>query len=404
MQDLIFISMEDWDEVWRRNQFLCAELARRFPDMKILFVGTPRNVTYHLRRGTLGDLRAKATWTVPGFPNITVTRALKLFPESLAIGRKLNDLTTRLHVRHMAKRLGLKNPLLWLNPHSALHTAGRMNESVVVYDITDDWAAAPSNTEWQRELIIKQDRALCARADLVVVCSEALEKSRLGKCKRLLLLPNGVDSDHYAAVRNAAKASQWPRPVFGYTGTLHSDRLDVELVKGLARAFPQGTVLLVGPDHLDVEAHKSLAEEKNIRLLGRKPYSEIPNVMAQFDVCIVPHVETEFTNSLNPIKLWEYLAAGKPIVSSNVAGFRNYSDLCRVVSGTKAFVAACADALLETNDELCERRVAEARNHSWEKRADTLLETLSKLDFSERQTFRQDDRNAAIPVNAALEK
>jgi len=382
MRDLIFVSLEDWDEVWRRNQFLCAALARRFPEMKILFVGLPRNVSHGLRHGKLAELGGKATRTLPDFPNITVTHALKLFPDSMDAGRRCNERMARGHIRRVARRLGLRDPLLWLNPHGAVHMAGAMNEKAVIYDITDDWAMAPSFSERDRKLIVEQDRALCQRADLVVVCSESLEASRRGRCKALLLLPNGVDHARYAAIPDASQPGRWPGPVFGYTGTIHSDRFDVELVAGLAEAFPGGSVVLVGPDHLTAGEKSRLAAHPNIHITGPVPYARIPEVMGHFDVCIVPHVETQFTNSLNPLKLWEYLASGKPVVSTNVAGFSDYPQFCRIASGREGFVRACREALGENGASRAGRRL-EAARHSWDRRVDVLLETLAGAGFLE---------------------
>jgi teichuronic acid biosynthesis glycosyltransferase TuaH len=378
-RDLVFVSLEDWDEVWRRNQFLCASLARRFSDRKILFVGLPRDVSHQLRRGRLSGLRRPTPRTVPGLPNITVTHPLKLFPNSLEVGRRLNEALARSHVQQAARELGIRYPLLWLNPHSAVHMAGRMGEAAVVYDITDDWTLA-SFPERESRLIQAQDRALCRRADLVVVCSEALRESRRPLCRRLLLLPNGVDAEHYREVSEGSRspAAEWPSPVFGYTGTLHSDRIDASLIVALARAFPRGSVVLVGPDSLNLEVRAVLAAERNVHLTGPVPYQEIPRRMAGFDVCIVPHRESAFTETLNPIKLWEYLAGGKPVVSSNVAGFRDYRHLCRIASAPDDFVAACREALA-AGDVGRETRMAEARKHSWEARVDTLLDAMCPL-------------------------
>jgi glycosyltransferase involved in cell wall biosynthesis len=376
MRDLIFVSLEDWDDVWRRNQFLCAALARRFPDNKILFVGLPRNVTNDLRHGNLRAFRTPATTTLPDFPNITVTHALKLLPDTLAIGRRINEAMARSHILNVARSLGMTDPLLWLNPHSALHMAGAMNEKAVIYDITDDWAMAPSFSERERKLIVQQDRDLCHRADLVIVCSDALEASRRGRCKQLLHLPNGVDIAKYAAIPDEASPGSRPHPVFGYTGTIHPDRFDVNLVAALAGDFPRGSIVLVGPNHLTRADEEKLARFGNIHITGAVPYARIPEVMSEFDVCIVPHVESKFTNSLNPLKLWEYLASGKPVVSTNVAGFAAYPQFCRIATGPDAFVQACRDALGENGANRAGRR-AEAGKHSWDQRVDILLQALS---------------------------
>jgi glycosyltransferase involved in cell wall biosynthesis len=275
------------------------------------------------------------------------------------------------------KEVGIREHLLWLNPHDAVHMAGRMGEQAVIYDITDDWALA-SGSPQEKQLIQEQDHLLCKKADLVVVCSQALEQSRKSLAKRILLLPNGVNVEHYQSVSRAQKAGAWPSPVFGYTGTLHSDRVDVNLIAAIAAAFPQGSVVLVGPGKLQNEDLQLLSKYKNVHFTGAVPYAQIPKNMAEFDVCIVPHVESEFTESLNPIKLWEYLASGKPIVSSNVAGFREYSELCHIASGASEFVAACQAALQEDASR-AKLRMAEAAKHSWDTRIDCLLSVLEDV-------------------------
>lgn len=378
MRDIIFVSLENWDDVWRRNQFLCSTLARRYPAMKILFVGLSFNVSHHLLHGSLRKLRGPMSWTVPGFPNITVIHTLKLFPDSLSTGRKINEWIARFQIQRLARRLGIADAILWLNPHSSVHMTRTMGEHCVIYDITDDWTLQPSLSSSERRIAEEQDRALCERADLVVVCSEALLKSRRHLSQSIALIPNGVDVKHYESVQTRPESRSWTAPVFGYTGTLHSERTDARLIIDLARAFPNGSVLLIGPDHWTGTDRKLIAAERNIHMHGAVPYSKIPELMAQFDVCIVPHVETKFTDSLNPIKLWEYLASGKPIVATNIAGFRDYAHFCRIASGSDAFVAACSAALTD-RDNLSSKRISEARHHTWDARVDALLTILEDL-------------------------
>ncbi len=371
--DLIFVSLENWDEVWRRNQFVCSGLARRFPDSKFLFVGLPRDLSNAARRRDFSEVRSPTTSAVPGYPNIIVTRPLKVAPNTLRGGRRWNERLFRGHVRKVAQQLSMQRPLLWLNPHDAVHMAGRMKERAVIYDITDDWALA-SFSQREKQLIQAQDRQLCRRADLTIVCSQALYDSRQTLSKSLLLLPNGVDVAHYGIGECVAPQST-TAPVLGYTGTLHDDRIDAALIVELAQAFPQGKVLLVGPDNLSDGTRATLKAQPNIEMRGAVPYAQIAEVMQQFDVCMVPHQESAFTESLNPIKLWEYLACGKPIVSTAVAGFRNYPQLVHLASGAPAFIAACHRAL-EEDATTCTQRRAVAAQNSWDARLDELLKTL----------------------------
>lgn len=378
--DLIFVSLEDWDDIWRRNQFLCAAYARRHPDAKILFVGLPRDLTGRLRQGHWNELRGVADSSPPGLPNITITRFAKLFPNTLTPGRRMNEALMRSHIQKTARHLGLTAPLLWLNPHSAVHLAGQMGESAVVYDITDDWISLTQSPALTR-LIEAQDAALCARTDAVIVCSEKLYEMKQGMTSRLALIPNGVEAEHYAAVLDGslplpAEAAHWPRPVFGYTGTLHPDRVDVPLVTDLARGLPSGSVALVGPDHLRPEDHAALGALPNVFLTGPKPYAQLPEYMRAFDVCITPHRVTPFTESLNPIKLWEYLAAGKPIVSTNVAGFRDYPQFVSIASGADEFIRLSQAALTEA-PAVGKARQVEASRHSWDARLDAVEDVIA---------------------------
>jgi len=368
MDDLIFVSMENWDAVWRRNQFLCSGLAEQNPQAKVLFVGLARDVSHDLRRGRVSGLRARATEAVPGHPNITLLRPLKLFPNTLRWGRKANEALFRRQVRQAARALGIQRPTLWLNPHSAVHMSGRMGEARVVYDITDDWSSLTQSSALLK-LTIAQDAELCRRADAVIVCSERLYEMKQPLTSRLRLIPNGVDAAHYQKVLDGTgplppKARDWPAPVLGYTGTIHPDRVDVDLVEALARAFPQGTIALIGPNFLPAGEQARLESCANVVLTGPVPYAELPEHMRAFDVCITPHRMTAFTESLNPIKLWEYLAAGKPIVATDVAGFRDYPRFVRTARDAEGFIAQVRQALGESRDTQLARR-AQAEGHSW---------------------------------------
>jgi glycosyltransferase involved in cell wall biosynthesis len=377
--DLVFVSLEDWDEIWRRNQFVCAELARRHPRMRILFLGVQRNVWQHIKRGQWRELLEDPLWQVPDLPNIYITRPLRIAPERFWWGRKFNEVLTYLHLRRAVRRCAIGRFVLWLNPHYAVHLVGRLGEAAVLYDVTDDWTSLTQEKSLAK-LVVEQDRRLCNLADAVVVCSSRLYSMKASMAKQLWLIPNGVDAEHYRKVLDGdasppAVTSQWTSPVLGYTGTIHPDRVDVAFVAALAAEFSHGTIVLVGPDMLNPPDRELLQRHPNVILTGPVPYAQIPSCMRAFDVCIVPHRMTAFTESLNPIKLWEYLAAGKPIVSTNIAGFRDYPELVRIAENVNAFADEVRAALKE-GLELPQRRRAEARQNSWTSRVDMIEEVI----------------------------
>ena len=372
--DVIFVSLEDWDELWRRNQFVCAELVRRHAGQRVLFIGVPRDVRTELRHGRVKGLLRRTMSPVLG---ITATRPLKWLPDAVPGGPAVNRWLFRRHVRRAARRLGLVRPVLWVNPHWAGHLAGRMGEATTVYDVTDDWAAMTQSSRLRR-LVEGQDADLCRRADAVIVCSERLAELKRPLSRHVHLVANGVDAGHYAGVLDGGPAAagfdQWRRPVLGYTGTVHADRVDVELVRALAASWP-GSVVLVGPNYLSAADVQGL-RLSNVHLVGPVAYADVPGVMAGFDVCIVPHRMTAFTESLNPIKLWEYLAAGKPIVATDVAGFRDFPDLVRLARTAEGFVAAAREAVAEVGTAAGDRQAGErravARANSWGVRVDAI--------------------------------
>jgi len=371
--DLIFVSMENWDEIWRRNQFVCAELVRRHPKIKLLFVGVQRNLWRYLARGRVGPLLREAHYTVPGIPQISVLRPLRVGLERYHRGRQLNGSITRRHVKRLQRSLSLRRPVLWINPHSAVNLVGQCDEAAVIYDITDDWISS-SQSPQAADVVRQQDAELCNHADAVIVCSQRLFDMKRRMASSLHLIPNGVDAEHYRAVLGGngplpEAAAGWTKPVFGYTGSVHPDRVDVELVREFARRI-KGTVVLLGPDMLTPQDKARLALP-NVVVFGAVPYHDLPQYMRAFDVCIVPHRMTPFTESLNPIKLWEYLAAGKPIVSTDVAGFRDYPQFVRLARNVDEFVTA-ADRALNEDPNLPIARQAEARKHSWTRRVDDI--------------------------------
>lgn len=384
--DLLFLSLESWDDIWRRNQFFCAEYARRHPEAKILFVTPPRDVSAFLRRREFHKLKAEPVWSPPGLPNIHVFRPDKLLPNSVELGRRANIVHLRRQIRHAMRQLSIENPILWINDHSAADLLGTLGESASLYDITDDWISF-DQPAFLQERIRKQDETLCRNAGAVIVCSDRLFEMKRPIAKNLHLIPNGVDAHHYAQVLDAAgplpaAAQKWQQPVFGYTGSVHGERVDLNLLAQIARTTP-GTFVLIGPNMLQPAEIQRLSEIPNLILHGPVPYRDLPQYMRAFTACIVPHKVSEFTESLNPIKLWEYLAAGKPIVATPVAGFRDYPNLVHLASGPDAFVNAL-QKVVDEEPAVSDNRRAEARRHSWASRVDHVESVLAALCSGDR--------------------
>jgi glycosyltransferase involved in cell wall biosynthesis len=228
---------------------------------------------------------------------------------------------------------------LWVNDPVA-GVAALSSGVPAVYDVTDDWRSMAQPPADRARLVAAEDE-LAGRAS-VVVCSEALRArwmTRYGLSPPVVT--NGVDVE---AIRSAApRRLTGPAPHVVYVGTVHVNRLDVELVEQLARAPSIGTVHLVGPDHLDRRSRERLTNG-GARLHGAVAAAEVPSWLVSSDVLICPHVVDDFTLSLDAIKSHEYLATDRPIVATRSSGFQTLSAPGLTVTDRSRFLDAVTAA------------------------------------------------------------
>ncbi|WP_251454596.1 glycosyltransferase [Microbacterium sp. Marseille-Q6648] len=321
--DLVVISLEQWDAVWRRNQHLVWRLLERDAELRVLFVEPPADPTHDLRSRRRPQLGHRPDDTIlPG--RLWRMRPLKPLPRRIDLRA---DERLASQIERAARDIGMTAPVLWVNDPGGAVVARRTGWPTL-YDMTDDWLAA-DRAPGELARVAEQERWLLARAAQVVACSPELLRRKQPR--------RGPEHDPVALVRNAVDTAAYREPherpadlppgaVALYVGTLHADRLDVGLTVRLAGALTgRATVVLVGPDVLSSSARERL-RGAGVVLLGPKPSAAVVGYLQHADVLIVPHVVTAFTDSLDPIKLYEYQAADRPVVSTPVAGFKDSDD------------------------------------------------------------------------------
>lgn len=363
LREVVVCSLEAWDEIWRRNQFIVDALLGREPTLRVLFVEPPADILFELSHGRRPPLPRLRRLREDG--RLHALRPLKPLPRRLG---PLSDSALQRGVLRAARLLGFERPTLWLNDvtYAPLIAAAGWP---TVYDVTDDWLLA-SHQPHERQRLRALDELALAQAHEVVVCSPALAASR-GADRAVTVIPNGVDIAHFRRPRQRPPELP-PAPCAVYVGTLHDERIDVTLVVELARALLQLTVVLVGPDVLGVAARTALRAEPNVRLLGARPYEDVPAYLQHADVVIVPHLVTPFTESLDPIKAHECLAIATPTVATPVAGFRELAGAVDVVERHR-FVFAVGAALEAPRDRA--RQAIEPV--SWDERAGAFAAVLA---------------------------
>lgn len=283
----------------------------------------------------------------------------------------LNRVFGRWAVRRAMRALGTARYISWfVVPHPGF-LAQRLGEDLCVYYCIDDYAAHPGV---DAAVIGARDDALTRCADLVFVAPPALLASKQAVNAHTLFSPHGVDVALFARAMDPATplpeaAASLQGTVVGYFGSIH-EWIDLELVAWLARMRPQWTFLLVGHVATDVSVLRALP---NVMLVGAQPYQDLPAWAKAFDVAIIPYKHNRQVENANPLKLREYLATGKPIVSVSNAEIERFSQWVQIVEGKEMFLAALEKAVHEDPPGAAAARMAAVAGQTWDNRVHEVL-------------------------------
>jgi len=250
---------------------------------------------------------------------------------------------------------------------------------VAIYDCNDNHLAFPGTPEWARGYLAR----IVSGVDAVVVSQRLLrEEIDPLRPRRVVEIGNGVDFALFDAAFHAPRIpgamAALPGPRIGYAGAL-AEWIDFDVLAAVAAAFPHAVLVLVGPAvGARAQAEALVAAHANARWMGAVPHDELPHWVAAMDVCLIPFRSTPLTRGVNPNKLWEYLALGKPVVATDFTPFLyEHRAVVRVAAGTHAFVAAVA-AAIETPPDVEALRAA-ARQHSWDDAAARMVDLVVDL-------------------------
>jgi GT2 family glycosyltransferase len=244
----------------------------------------------------------------------------------------------------------------------------------VVYDCMDLHQGFSTN----QAVMMENERYLSQESNLVLVTSQVLFDIQSKLNPRCVLLPNATDFEYFSRRPESipAELMDQPHPVIGYYGAI-SDWFDADLVGGLARRRPDWHFVLIGSTNgADLEPLHGLS---NIHLLGEKPYSEIAGYLYGFDVCVIPFKQTPLIEATNPVKLYEYLSTGKPVVVSAGREVQQFADYVTMASTLEEWQAAIEAGLVQASDGANLQRIEFARQNSWPQRVQQIESEISAL-------------------------
>ena len=346
-----------WDFVWQRPQQLFSRFAKT---RDVLFVEEPI---------FLDDALKPALDFSNPLPRIT--RAIPRLPSSFRESESVIHTAVRTLLLEALGNAGplagrFEEPIQWFyTPMPAPTMIGAFNESAVVYDCMDELAQfrfAPTD-------IVQRERFLLARADVVFAGGAKLAESKSRFHDNVHFFGCGVDAEHFGRARDentpiAPELQDLPRPVLGYIGVV-DERLDYVLIAHLAESMPEASVVMVGPV-VKVDP-RELPRLSNLHWLGQRNYEQLPSYIRGFDVCLMPFALNKATEFINPTKTLEYMATGKPIVSTPVADVvRNFTPIVAVADGTHAYVDAVQRSLAAPDPTMRQRGIERTQRSSWE--------------------------------------
>jgi glycosyltransferase involved in cell wall biosynthesis len=315
-------------------------------------------------------------------------------PAALRINRALSDARLAAFVRESARHIGMGERVALHAGPLTTSLFGRLRERGNVYDAVDEWRVHPAFST-MRPTIEHAYAEIRSRADLVTAVSRPLAAVFEGGKPQVSVVHNAVGAEFCAPAQPRAvpaELAQEPRPWIGYTGALE-ERVDTRLLESLASSMPEATFFLAGP--LTAPAHfASLRGLPNVRFLGAKNHVELIDYVAAFDACIMPHRDTPLTRMMDPIKVSEYIAAGKPVVMTAVGEWERFSAYAHVAVTRDEFRRELLLALKEPPPIPGQRQAWAVRN-SWPHRASEVLDAIESAGLARRS-------RAHLPVSARV--
>jgi UDP-galactopyranose mutase len=355
-----------YDGVWQRPQQLMTRFAREVP---VLFI--EEQFPSHEDRNE---------FTQHG--NVTVLRPLR----RRADYTQLDEATIAIARLWLAGR----QPLVWLYTPMLLGLADAFPDAPLVYDCMDELAAFRYAPPRMRE----REAELLDRAGLVFTGGRSLYGRRRRIGEKVRLYPSGVEFEHFARARSIDPHPLYRRivgPVYGYFGVI-DERIDYGILDALARSG--ASIVMVGPFAKIDPA--TLPRSTSVHFTGQVPYAELPSHLAGFDVAIMPFARNEATAFISPTKTPEYLAGGKPVVSTSIADVvAGYGEVVRFADDPASFVATC-EAAARPDPARITRGIALSRAAGWDVIYVNMLRDMSGTFFGRWSSIMELPQDARV--------
>ena len=363
--DIICFAIIDWEFRWQRPQQLMAEFAAQ------------GHRVFYLRTTDFLPPRGKPVEMRPLRPNVWEVRLappdkLDVYSGELSaptVEAVLAGLCALRQQFNVTCAVSVVQTATWTE--AALAARDRFGWRVV-YDCMDEWTTFPGISP----ALLAQEEKLVPAADLVVVTGQRLLDKWAAVNPRTVLARNAADFAHFHQPPANDLLADAPHPIVGYFGAI-AEWFDLALMLRLARARPQYTfVLLGGVFNVPTGELRALP---NVYVLGQKPYALMPAYLQHFDACLIPFKVNQITEATDPVKFYEYISQGKPVVATQMPELYPYQDLLYIADDHDDFIRKVDLAVRENDSALRERRIALARQNTWTERVKVIKDGIGRV-------------------------
>ena len=381
---------DQWDNLWRRRQQIAWRLEQKEAIGQTWYIESPVTVTSLIKdwRGK-ADVEAHSRWERirqeglrVDINGVHVVTPVTLLPETTnPLGNQLNHWAHGRVVRRVVRANRHRPVLLWLSKPTDLFWIDYFAPVLTCYDSTERFWEFQDAAPRLRQLWRYQDAQLARRADVVFVQTEQHLREKQAQGANVFLMANAVDTDRFDTSANSPPSPppdlrDIPTPRIGYVGSINY-RIDWDLVEHILRCLPQFNVVFIGNSAGDSRFDSLARRYQNMHPLGPRPYEQIPAYLHAMDVCIIPFLATPLTISQSPLKLFDYLAAGKPIVATNVGNMGELEQWVQIADSHDGFCPAIESAVAEDCPELQQDRRLVASQNSWSVRVEQIWDIIS---------------------------
>lgn len=379
----------DWDGLYPRNIIIDTIRSKLDFKSKVLCVERPVNMftpvrhfskfrRWLRRKNILRDINK----------NLFIYLPCTFLPDWWPLNYNLVTFLNRKLLQHQLMRLirkyrfESKRRIVWVYHPFQIDSLGLVNEDYVIYECHDEYLCDPSPIMKKFKHIIEQkERELIKKADIVFTTSKLLHENKSRHNLNTFYIPNAADIKHFRKtqdpdIEESIKVKMIKKPIIGYLGTIHN-ATDIELLTYIAGKRLEWSFVLIGPTeegYKKTTSYKKFKKLPNVYFLGWIDYEELPSILKAFNVGIIPYkVDSEFNQNVNPNKLHEYMAMGKPIVSVDLPEVRLYRDIISIAHDKDEFLELIEKAIHEDNNDKIAQRLKVAEENSWEKRVNNML-------------------------------